>query len=273
MRRMFVVCVCLFSTAAMCAQSVKDAFNTFRDSVVKQQFVLRDFSGETKVHAAWTGTQFVLDTPKWQTFAVLQIRSVKMKGEQISMECDRHVLAWNEANSLAQYPVTDSVVISIDLRGGDAAQLLPQLREAIFYSSTADALGAVPKPLRKSVPARENKGAQNAGAMTKPCDCSEDDPCASVKGAQGYVFPKIVHAGDPRFSEEARRLKINGNVVTAFIVDERGLPHDVWITRPLGYGLDGEAAKAVFTYVFQPATCHGTPVSVPLGAAINFQIF
>ena len=59
-------------------------------------------------------------------------------------------------------------------------------------------LGAVPKPLRKSVPARENKGAQNAGAMTKPCDCSEDDPCASVKGAQGYVFPKIVHAGDPR---------------------------------------------------------------------------
>jgi hypothetical protein len=268
-----LVAVCIFSAGQVHGQSTKAALDAFRDSVVDQQFVLRNFSGETKVKVAWGGTKFALGAPGWQTFGVLKVRSVKQKDEQIRLDCERHVLGWNGPNSLGPYPVVDLVQISIDLRGGDPTQLLPQLRDEIFFSSIADALPAIPKPLRKMVPAHENNGVQNATGMTKPCDCSEDDPCASVKGAAGFVFPKIVHAADPRFSDEGSRRKLNGTVVTAFMVDDKGVTHDVWITRPLGYGMDEQAAKAVFNYVFQPATCRGAPLSMPLGASINFQIF
>ncbi|HXS11902.1 MAG TPA: energy transducer TonB [Acidobacteriaceae bacterium] len=62
-------------------------------------------------------------------------------------------------------------------------------------------------------------------------------------------------------------------ITTAFIVDEAGHVHDVWIARPSGYGMDEEAAKTVSAYVFKPATCHDRPVSTPLATEMNFQIF
>lgn len=273
MRQMQWVVLCFLGAAQVYGQATKTAFDAFRDSVVKQQLVLRNFSGEDQVHAVWTGTQFALDDAKWRTFGVLQVRSVKLKGEQVKLECERHVVLWNQANTLVRYAVGDSVEISVDLRDGDAAQLLPKLRDALFYSSNADALNAIPKPLQRMVPAHVNQSLGSSDGTTKPCDCSEHDPCASAKGAQGYAFPRVVYTPDPEFSDEARKRKINGNVVTAFMVDETGHVHDLWIARPVGYGLDEKAANAVLQYRFNAATCHGTPISVPLGAEVNFQIF
>lgn len=274
MRRVQWVLLCFLSTAIGYGQSTKTAFDTFRDSLVGQQLVLRNFSGETTVNVAWGGgTQFALDAPKWQTFGLLKVRSVNQKDEQIRLDCERHVLALIGPNHLAPYPVVDSVQISIDLRGGDPTQLLPQLRDVIFFSSIKDALAAIPKPMRKIVPAREYKGVQDANGITKPCDCSQDDPCASVKGAVGYMLPKAVHIEDPRFSDEGRVRKINGNILTAFIVDQTGRVRNVWITRPLGYGMEEQAAKTVSSYVFKPATCHRNPVSRPLTSQINYQFF
>ena len=270
MRRMLWVLSCSLGAAQMCAQSGETAFDAFRDSILNQQLVLRNFSGEAKVHAVWTGTQFAVDAPRWHTFGVVQVLTVKMKGEQIKLDCDRHVVLWDEANSLARYPDGDPVEIFVDLKNGDAAQLLPRLRDAIFYTSTADALAAVPKPLQKVVPAHVSRVAPNA--VTKPCDCSEDDPCANTKDAVGYMYPKVIYAPDPRYSDEGRTRKINGSIMTTLIVDETGRVHDVWVARPLGYGMDEEAAKTVLGYRFKPASCHGNPISVPLNVVMSFQI-
>ena len=104
MLRMLVLGVCCFSVAQLYGESTKAAFDAFRDSVMNQQLVLRNFSGEEKVRAEWTRTRFALDEPKWHMFGVVQIHSVKMKGEQIKLGCERHVVLWNDANSLARYP-------------------------------------------------------------------------------------------------------------------------------------------------------------------------
>lgn len=275
MRKMLLIGVCLLGANATCAQSTQDAFGEFRDSVVKKQFVLRNFSDELKVRAVWTGTTIGLDTPRWYTFGLLEVNSVKMKGPQITLDCNRRVLVWNQQHSLAPYAIVDPVQISVDLRDGNAAQILPQLRDQLFYSSTADALDAIPKLLRKQIPSHI-PGTLNA-VQPRPlsCDCGEKetDSCVGNMKAAGIVPPKIVHAPDPEFSEEARRKKLNGHVITAFVVDESGHTSDVWIAQPLGEGLDQKAAEAVLGYVFQPATCNGRPVGTPLGSEINFRIF
>ena len=259
---MLLLAACVLSATHLHGQSVKAAFNAFRDSVLNQQLVLRNFSGETTVHAAWTGAQFELDQPKWRTFGVLQTRSVKMKGDEVQLQCERHVLARNGSDSLEPYSVVDSVYITVDLNGGDAGQLLPQLRGAIFYSSTADALAAIPKPLQSLVPGHTQA---NPAVGWPSCDCDKGAACATR--------PIVVYTEAPAYSEEGAKRKINGSVVTAFIVDEAGHAHDVWITQPLGYGMDEKAAEVASTYRFQPATCHGKAVSVPLTTEINFQIF
>lgn len=273
MRKMLLWGVCALVAGQLYGQSATAAFDAFRDSVVNQQLVLRNFSGETTVHAVWTGNDFALDAPKWRTFAVVEVRSVKMKGEQIELDGDRHVMLWNDANKLAQYAVGDPVEISVDLHGGDAAQILPRLRDAIFFTSIEDGLAEVPKPLRTMVPGHADQLVPHPASGSKRCDCSEAGPCATVKGAQGFVLPKAVHTANARFSDEGRSRKISGDVVTAFVVDEAGHVRDVWVARPLGYGMDNEAAKAVLSFVFQPASCHGTPISMPLTILTNFRTF
>jgi len=266
MRKMVLLGVCFLSAAMASAQPAKSAFDAFRDSVMKQQFVLRNFSGETKVHAEWNGTQFALDTPRWHTFGVIQVHSVKQNGEEVRMECERHALLRDSLDKLVPYAVVDTVEITIDLQGGSPAQVLPELRDAIFYSSTSDALAAVPEPLQRFVPAHVDKTEKNPAAVGMPsCDCNQGKTCATS--------PIVVYTASPEYSEEGSKRKINGEVDSAFIVDETGHTHDLWITRPLGYGMDEKAAETVSGYVFKPATCHGKPVSAPMTAGINFQIF
>lgn len=275
MRIKLLVGVCLLCASATCAQSTQDAFSAFRDSAVKKQFVLRNFSDELKVGAAWTGATIQLDTPRSYAFGLLEVNSVKMTGQQIVLDCSRRVLVWNQQHSLAPYAIVDPVQISVDLRNGNADQILPQLRDQLFYSSIADALDAIPKLLRNQIPSHKPGPLNTAQSRPLLCDCSENhtDACVGNMKADGIVLPKIVHAPDPEFSEEARSKKLNGQVITAFIVDRSGHTSDVWVVQPLGEGLDQKAAEAVRGYVFQPATCHGRPVETPLGAEINFRIY
>ena len=55
MQEMMWVVLCFLSATIACAESAKDAVNTFQDSIGTNQLVLRNFSGEDKVHARWTG--------------------------------------------------------------------------------------------------------------------------------------------------------------------------------------------------------------------------
>lgn len=273
MRRKLWVLVCIFCAARIWGQSQKDVFNAFRDSVVGKQFVLRNFSGSMDVHAVWTGGALQLAEPRWRAFAELQVKSAKMHGHEIKLDCERRVLVWNEQHKLAAYDLVDPVQISIDIGDGDPAQVLPQLRDQFFFPSLEDALAAVPKSLKNVVPGHVQPRLQN-NIDRASCDCTqrETDACAGRKW-DGFVWPRVIHQVDPEFSQQASRRKLNGNVITTFIVDTDGRVEDLWVTRPVALGLSERAADAVLQYVFQPATCHGHPIAVPLSTEVNFQIF
>jgi hypothetical protein len=133
MRNIHWVLLCVLSTTMAYGQSAKDAFRAFHDVVVHQRLVLRNFSGDVRVHAVWTGAGFQMDAPKWRTPGVLQIRSANLRGERVTLQCDRRVLVRNDADGLALDGVVDPVEIDIDLEGGDPAQVIPKLRDALFY--------------------------------------------------------------------------------------------------------------------------------------------
>ncbi|MGA2650734.1 MAG: TonB family protein [Terracidiphilus sp.] len=89
--------------------------------------------------------------------------------------------------------------------------------------------------------------------------------------------PKLKHYVPAQWSNEAKTrgafnpFKPEPSAVS-FVVDTQGLPQDVCILKPAGYGLDAEAAKAVWQYRFQPATkSDGTAVAVRVSIHVAFN--
>ncbi|HEV2575804.1 MAG TPA: energy transducer TonB [Acidobacteriaceae bacterium] len=268
-----VLCVIVCAPVAR-ANKDKAAENAFRDSVIKQQLVLRSFSGEDVVHAVWAGTALEVDQPRWRTIGVLDVNSVQMKHHELILLCTRRVLMRDASGKFALSDGERSVEIDVDLKGADPVQVLPQLKQQLFYSSTDEAVAAVPKRLQGMLPAREpGSGPRRAGGVM--CDCAEEgtDACSGRNPREGLRPPRATYTPDPEYSEEARNAGINGDVLVALVVDETGRATDLWVARPAGYGLDETSVNAVRQYEFQPATCHGQPIAMPLNVEVNFHIF
>ena len=97
---------------------------------------------------------------------------------------------------------------------------------------------------------------------------------------QGQVFkvggpvspPRVKSAPDPQYSKEARRAHVQGTVVLRLVVGVDGRPHDIKLSRSLGYGLDEQAIKAVQKWLFEPSKMKGKPVPVRINVEVNFRL-
>jgi periplasmic protein TonB len=84
--------------------------------------------------------------------------------------------------------------------------------------------------------------------------------------------PKLIYAVDPEFTDEARRVKFQGDCMVTLIVDAQGKPQRIRVVQPLGMGLDERAVEAVKQYRFKPATFKGKPVPVEINVEVIFRI-
>lgn len=57
------------------------------------------------------------------------------------------------------------------------------------------------------------------------------------------------------------------------VVGADGLPKDVVVVNPAGYGLDEAAVKAVSQYRLKPALREGVAVPVYLSVGVSFRIY
>lgn len=76
----------------------------------------------------------------------------------------------------------------------------------------------------------------------------------------------------PRYSEAARRARLQGSVLVQAVIDERGNVTEVRVMRGLPMGLDQSAADAVSQWKFTPATLEGRPVKVYYLLTVYFEV-
>jgi len=88
----------------------------------------------------------------------------------------------------------------------------------------------------------------------------------------GVSAPQLIFKVEPEYSEEARKAKFQGTVVLYVVVDEKGLPRDLKVVRPLGLGLDQKAIEAVQKWKFKPGLKDGHPVAVSAQIEVNFRL-
>lgn len=260
------------------AQNPSHAENAFRDSVLGRQWVLRNYSGEDKVHATWAGTEMTLDESLWHTLAEVEVNTVELTGHTLVMSCTRHVLVRDDTGKIQLFAPPTPIEISVDFGSANPATMLPKLKDDLFYASTDEALSALPKQVSAILPARlDFSPREERDAANPPCDCATDDRSAcdaEHRKINGIVAPKYLSGRDAHFTREARRHRgLDAHVNITLEVDTAGRPQDVWIVTPVGYGLDEEAAKSVLTYKFLSATCHDKPAAVPLNVQTRFRLY
>jgi protein TonB len=84
--------------------------------------------------------------------------------------------------------------------------------------------------------------------------------------------PQPIHTPDPEYTDSARRQRVEGKTIVLVVVDEKGFPEVLEITKGLGEGLDLLALTAVAGWTFKPAMKNGEPVAVLINVEVNFRL-
>jgi TonB family protein len=69
----------------------------------------------------------------------------------------------------------------------------------------------------------------------------------------GVAPPKCVFCPDPEYTDEARRNKIEGNVMLSVSIDEKGTIRDVRVVQDPGYGLAQRSIDAMKKWRMEPS--------------------
>ena len=128
--------------------------------------------------------------------------------------------------------------------------------------------GTAIAPTGPSTPRGEVKA---GGFATATVDNSAPKPKAAETVAA--VQPVVILAKpDPVYSEEARKMGLEGEVLVEVVFPASGPVRVVRVTKGLGHGLDEAAMKAAEQIRFRPALQSGVPVDFPAVVHIVFQL-
>ena len=92
------------------------------------------------------------------------------------------------------------------------------------------------------------------------------------QNAPDIVRPVLLNNPQPRYTEEARALKIQGTVSMGVLVTENGDVDLVLVLRGLGLGLDEQAAEVARKLKFSPATRSDKPIPYWKKVSVEFNL-
>ncbi len=107
-----------------------------------------------------------------------------------------------------------------------------------------------------------------------------DAPPGMAAGPQGAAFqiggdvkpPEKLYAPQPKYSEEARKARVQGAVILQAVIDALGQVTEVKVLKGLSMGLTESAIATVRDWKFKPATRNGEPVPVYFNLVVTFSV-
>jgi len=116
-------------------------------------------------------------------------------------------------------------------------------------------------------------GAVQSGGFADQTKPVADAPRARPRETGPATQPvEILEKPNPVYTEEARRRRIEGEVLVAVIFKVGGQVEVLGVKRGLGFGLDEAAVRAAQRIRFKPALRNGVPVDFPATVRLVFQL-
>jgi len=97
-------------------------------------------------------------------------------------------------------------------------------------------------------------------------------PKENVEAAPAVQAVVILEKPNPVYTEEARRLGLEGEVLIQVVFPASGPVRVIRVTKSLGHGLDEAAVRAAQQIRFKPALQQGRAVDFPATVHIVFQL-
>lgn len=97
-------------------------------------------------------------------------------------------------------------------------------------------------------------------------------PTGPIHVTSGVERPERISGPAPRYTEIARKARIQGVVRLEAIIDEQGNVTDIEVTEGLPMGLTEAAVEAARRWRYQPARLDGRPVAVYFNLSVRFEL-
>ncbi len=138
-------------------------------------------------------------------------------------------------------------------------------------SVPAQQLGGLPAPPDGAIlTGATGEADPTSGAMNPKIAGTDAKLVVRVEGDVKAPVPLLQPAAP--YSDAAREKKIEGVSLIGLIVDPQGMPQNIHVVRPLGYGLDEKAVETVRRYRFKPAMRNGEPIPLYVNVEMNFRL-
>lgn len=293
--------VLVFAIAACPSRANADsiALDHLRDEYRGKTLILRGFYSGNRLQYDASGTLTSgADSGDWMSDGFVQIKDFRSSHHHLIVEGERQIVIQFEGKEFAflrekaedidRRPVTIEIEIDPQSASPDQAD------EAIskVFLTASDALTAAVSDFWKPCVRLASSGKSAdfrmssdllavtgvAGAVPSAVSAAKPSEehalnCAFQGGARRGVHPTPIYQPFPDYTDRGRSKKINGSVAIMLVVNKDGLPEDVRIRRPLGYGLDEKALSSMRTWRFKPAEMDGEPVAMPISVEVSFHLY
>jgi TonB family protein len=280
-----LACLLLCLPLLSAAESPKDVAHNLKGKTV----FLRGMYAENNLTFDAQGNPTSSATPGPFSISALQVEMAHFGSGILQIEGFRCVIlnptGSDDPASLSQVRfITTSmltIVISSDPSHPDSLQ---SVVNKIFAFSLDDALAAKSAAQRKyalftfASPIRPNEHLtiiprQDPPPPSDSSAAATGDTEPLMRPGSGVTIPQAIHTGNPEYTADARKKKINGICTLGFIIDKQGFPIHIRIERPLDPGLDEKAIATVSQYRFSPSMLDDQPVPVELVVEVSFHLY
>lgn len=97
-------------------------------------------------------------------------------------------------------------------------------------------------------------------------------PLIQRAGVNGITIPICVYCPSPDYTDPAREVKFNGNMLLEVTISAEGTAMDARVIRGLPFGLNQSATKTLRAWRFKPATREGQPLATRVPIEVTFRL-
>lgn len=215
----------------------------------------------------------------WAICGMLQVEKVVLAQGHLEIRGKRVILALRSSKSdVKVIPLATDRGIQVRVDLPDSPLDIPQVNKIL--SRVFEGGGLLERVGRYWKPKFDLGGPDAADQMKVLRDSTPSAIVAELEGNRPVYLvnpgkvdpPKPIHTPDPEYTDSARRQRVEGKTIVLVVVDEKGFPEVLEITKGLGEGLDLLALTAVAGWTFKPAMKNGEPVAVLINVEVNFRL-
>lgn len=303
-RLLFLLLFSVGLSSSLLASSIDDLENTVSTQFQGKMLILLHPLAKESLRFNADGTLIKGGSPgPWTVYGAIRVNKVQLSPDKLRVQGQRifftfkssrpapYVFALRKNRNVPPCKPSIEVEIKLDQPPNSLDQVQTTLSK-VFALNKQDFLNSVPEFWRSYITKNLDFDPAQAGALQyidansthvgKSADANATTSSQAENQSDQVIFkvgdndvkvPKARSTPEPEFSEAARYEKYQGVVVLYAVVDKGGTVTKVNIVRPLGLGLDDEAANEVKHWRFNPATHNGEPVAVAMNIEVAFNLY